>query len=78
MVLRYISRPDRIELYIHSLDQISVQVEQAQTRVRCGRGAIPARRGQRSSGFTAYSKKTFIHKSTNTPRRPSTNIVVGS
>ena len=42
-----------------------------------GRGADPARPGTKGQvSFTAYSKKTFIHKSTNTAATPYQNIVI--
>src|SRR4029078_3735588 len=79
MVLRVIFPPGRGSNYhIHSLDQISVQVEAgANAGQVLGEAPTPARpetKGQVS--FTAYSKKTFIHRSTNTAATPYQNIVI--
>lgn len=80
MVLRVYFPPGRGSNYhIHSLDQISVQVE-AGANAGQVLGELPtaARPGVKGNvGFTAYSKKTFIHKSTNTAETPFHNIVVG-
>src|SRR5258706_10828652 len=76
MVLRVYFRPGRGSNYhIHSLDQISVQVEAgANAGQVLGEAPTPARPGTKGQvGFTAYSKKTFIHKSTNTAATPYQN-----
>lgn len=80
MVLRVYFPPGRGSNYhIHSLDQLSVQVEAgANAGQEFGQLPTPARPGVKGSvNFTAYSKKTFIHKSTNTAAMPFHNIVVG-
>src|SRR5437773_4839200 len=79
MVLRVYFPPGRGSNYhIHSLDQISVQVEAgANAGQVLGEAPTPARPGTKGQvSFTAYSKKTFIHKSTNTAATPFHNIVV--
>jgi len=79
MVLRVYFPPGRGSNYhIHSLDQISVQVEAgANAGQVLGEAPTPARPGTRGQvSFTAYSKKTFIHKSSNTAATPYHNIVV--
>src|SRR5207247_8936035 len=72
-------RPDRRAHYhIISPDQISVQVEAgANAGQVLGEAPTPARPGTKGQvSFTAYLKKTFIHKSTNTAATPFHNIVV--
>ncbi|TMB72479.1 MAG: hypothetical protein E6J54_09960, partial [Deltaproteobacteria bacterium] len=79
MVLRVYFPPGRGSNYhIHSLDHISVQVEAgANAGQVLGEAPTPARPGTKGQvSFTAYSKKTFIHKSTNTAATPFHNIVV--
>src|SRR5438874_2942290 len=79
MVLRVYFPPGRGSNYhIHSLDQISVQVGAGANAGRVLGGApTPGRRGTKGQGsVTAYSKKTFSHKSTNTAATPFHNIVV--
>lgn len=79
MVLRVYFPPGRGSNYhIHSLDQLSVQVEAGANAGQVFGGVpTPARPGVKGSvGFTAYSKKTFIHKSTNMAATPFHNIVV--
>jgi len=79
MVLRVIFPPGRGSNYhIHSLDQISVQVEAgANAGQVLGEAPTPARPGTKGQvSFTAYSKKTFIHRSTNTAATPYQNIVI--
>ena len=79
MVLRVYFPPGRGSNYhIHSLDQISVLVEAGANAGQVfGAAPTPARPGTRGQvGFTAYSKKTFIHRSTNTAETPFHNIVV--
>ena len=79
MVLRVYFPPGRGSNYhIHSLDQISVQVEAGANAGQVwGEAPTPARPGTKGQvGFTAYSKKTFIHKSTNTAATPYQNIVI--
>lgn len=80
MVLRVYFPPGRGSNYhIHSLDQLSVQVEAgANAGQVLGQLPTPARPGVKGSvNFTAYSQKQFIHKSTNTAATPFHNIVVG-
>jgi hypothetical protein len=79
MVLRVIFPPGRGSNYhIHSLDQISVQVEAgANAGQVLGEAPAPARPGTKGQvSFSAYSKKTFIHRSTNTAATPYQNIVI--
>jgi hypothetical protein len=79
MVLRVIFPPGRGSNYhIHSLDQISVQVQAgANAGQVLGEAPTPARPGTKGQvSFTAYSKKTFIHRSTNTAATPYQNIVI--
>src|SRR5207245_7134658 len=79
MVLRVYCPPGRGSNYhIHSLDQISVQVEAgANAGQVLGEAPTPARPGTKGQvSFTAYSKKTFIHKSTYTAATPFHNIAV--
>jgi len=79
MVLRVIFPPGRGSNYhIHSLDQISVQVEAgANAGQVLGEAPTPARPGTKGQvSFSAYSKKTFIHRSTNTAATPYQNIVI--
>ncbi len=79
MVLRVIFPPGRGSNYhIHSLDQISVLVEAAANEGQeLGKPPTPARPGTRGNvGFTAYSKKSFIHRSTNIVTTPFHNVVI--
>ena len=79
MVLRVIFPPGRGSNYhIHSLDQISVQVEAGANAGQVpGEAPTPARPGTKGQvSFTAYSKKPFIHRSTNTAATPYQNIVI--
>lgn len=79
MVLRVYFPPGRGSNYhIHSLDQLSVMVEAGANAGQVyGQLPTPARAGTKGAvNFTAYSKKTFIHKSTNTASTPFHNIVV--
>src|SRR5215470_16453259 len=79
MVLRVYFPPGRGSNYhIHSLDQISVQVEAGANAGQVwGEEPSPARPGTKGQvSFTAYSKKKFIHKSTNTAATPYQNIVI--
>jgi hypothetical protein len=79
MVLRVYFPPGRGSNYhIHSLDQISVLVEAAANEGQVlGQQPTPARPGRRGNvSFTAYSKKSFIHRSTNVAQTPFHNVVV--
>jgi hypothetical protein len=79
MALRVYFPPGRGSNYhIHSTDQISVQVEAgANSGQVLGEQPTPARPGTRGSvSFTAYSKKSFTHKSTNMGTTPFHNIVI--
>jgi hypothetical protein len=79
MVLRVYFPPGRGSNYhIHSLDQMSVQVEAGANAGQVfGEPPTPARPGVKGQvSFTAYSKKAFIHKSTNTAATPYQNIVI--
>lgn len=80
MVLRVYFPPGRGSNYhVHSLDQLSVMVEAGANAGQVfGDKPTPVRPGVKGNvGFTAYSQKTFIHKSTNTAATPFHNIVVG-
>src|ERR1700741_4104240 len=73
MVLRVYFPPGRGSNYhIHSLDQRRGQVEGgAKPGQVWGEEPTPARPGTKGQvSFTAYSKKKFIHKSTNTAATP--------
>jgi quercetin dioxygenase-like cupin family protein len=79
MLLRVYFPPGRGSNYhIHSTDQISVLVEAGANEGQVlGEQPTPARPGTRGNvSFTAYSKKSFTHKSTNTGTTPFHNIVV--
>jgi len=78
-VLRVYIPPKRAAGYhIHSLDQISVLVEEAdQAGQMLGEAATPARRNPRGNiGFTAFSKKTQTHRVQNVGETAYHNIVV--
>jgi opacity protein-like surface antigen len=78
-VLRVIFPPGRGSNYhIHSTDQLGVLVEAGEnSNQEFGKDPTPPRAGKRGSvGFTAYSKKTFIHRSTNLGKTPFHNVVV--
>src|SRR3954466_16235694 len=78
-VLRVIFPPGRGSNYhIHSTDQISVLVEAgANSGQDYGKPQTPPRPGTKGSvGFTAYSKETYIHRSTNMGTTPFHNVVV--
>jgi len=80
MVLRVYFPPGRGSNYhIHSLDQISVLVEAAQNEGQVlGQAPTVGRPGTRGNvSFTEYSKKTFVHRSTNVAQTPFHNIVIG-
>jgi hypothetical protein len=64
--------------HIHSQDQISVLVEEAdQSAQVLGEAAAPPRRNKRGSvTFTAYSKKTLTHRVNNVGDSAFHNIVV--
>ena len=75
MMLRVYMRPGKgYNFHIHSNDhQISILVEAGANEGQIFGKAekIPAKAGTRGSvGFTAFSKKTFIHRSTNTADGP--------
>ena len=76
MMLRVYMRPGKgSNFHIHSLDQISILVEAGANEGQVFGKAekIPAKAGTRGSvGFTAFSKKTFTHRSTNTAETRST------
>ena len=79
VVLRVYFPPGRGSNYhIHSLDQISVLVEAAANEGQeLGKQPTPARPGTRGNvSFTAYSQKSFTHKSTNIATTPFHNIVI--
>lgn len=65
--------------HIHSLDQIGVLVSDAEMAGQVlGEEPTPARRNPRGNvGFTAYSKKSFTHRTSNVGTTPFNNIVVG-
>ena len=64
--------------HIHSLDQISVLVADADMAGQLlGGEPTPPRRGQRGNvGFTAYSKKSMTHKTANVGTTPFHNVVI--
>ena len=80
MMLRVYMRPGKgSNFHIHSNDQISILVEAGANEGQIFGKAekIPAKAGTRGSvGFTAFSKKTFIHRSTNTADGPFNNLVI--
>ena len=79
MVLRVIFPPGRGSNYhIHSTDQISILVEAGSNSGQdYGKQPTPPRPGTKGNvGFTAYSKETYIHKSTNMGTTPFHNVVV--
>src|SRR6058998_1705421 len=78
IILRVYFPPGRGSNYhIHSLDQISVQIETgANADQMLGEAPTPTQpKTKNQINFTTYSKKTFIHKSTNTTATPFHNIV---
>ena len=80
MMLRVYMRPGKgSNFHIHSIDQISILVEAGANEGQVFGKAekIPAKAGTRGSvGFTPFSKKTFIHRSTNTADGPFNNLVI--
>lgn len=64
--------------HTHSLDQISVIVEDAENTGRLlGEAQTPPRRNQRGSvNYTAFSKKPMTHNTKNVGQTPFQNIVV--
>jgi quercetin dioxygenase-like cupin family protein len=71
--------PGRVAGYhIHSLDQISVLVADADTVGQVlGEQPAPARRNPRGNvGFTEYSKKALTHKVSNVGPTPFHNVVI--
>jgi len=65
--------------HIHSLDQISVIVEDSENAGQLlNEAPTPGRRNERGSvGFTAFSKKPMTHKTMNVGSTPFQNIVIG-
>ena len=79
MALRVYFPPGRGSNYhTHALDQISVLVEAAQNEGQeYGKAPALGQPGKRGNvSFTAYSKKSFTHKSTNVAATPFHNIVI--
>jgi quercetin dioxygenase-like cupin family protein len=80
MMLRVYMRPGKgSNFHIHSSDQISVIVEAAanEGQVFGKTEKTPAKSQVRGSvGYTAFSKKTFVHRSTNKADGPFHNLVV--
>src|ERR1044071_6795071 len=79
MVLRVIFLPGRgSNFHIHSTDQLGVVVEAgANANQIYGEAETPPRPAQSGSvGFTAYSKKQMIHRSTNKGTTPFHNVVI--
>jgi hypothetical protein len=80
MLLRVYMRPGKgSNFHTHSLDQISILVEAGANEGQIYGKAekIAAKAGTRgSAGFTAYSKKSFTHRSSNTASTPFNNLVV--
>ena len=64
--------------HIHSLDQISVLVADAEMSGQVlGGEPTPSRRGRRGNvNFTAYSKKAVTHKTANIGTTPFHNVVI--
>lgn len=80
MLLRVYMPPGKgSNFHTHSLDQISVLIEAGVNagQVFGSKTVSPGKPGLRGNvGFTAYSKKPFTHRSTNTATTPFNNIVV--
>ncbi len=79
MVLRVIFPPGRGSNYhIHSTDQIGVLVEAGFNAGQdYGKEPTPPRAGTKGNvGFTAYSKQSYTHRSTNMGTTPFHNVVV--
>jgi hypothetical protein len=79
MLLRVYMPPGKGSNYhTHSLDQISILIEAGANAGQVfGKERVAAKAGTRGSvGFTAYSKKPFTHRSTNTAETPFNNIVI--
>ena len=80
MMLRVYMRPGKgSNFHIHSNDQISILVEAGANEGQVFGKAekIPAKAGTRGSvSFTPFSKKPFIHRSTNTAETPFNNLVI--
>jgi hypothetical protein len=80
MMLRVYMRPGKgSNFHVHSTDQISIMVEAGANEGQIYGKAekIPAKAGTRGSvGFTPFSKKSFIHRSTNMADGPFNNLVV--
>jgi hypothetical protein len=79
MLLRDYMPPGKGSSYhTHSLDQISILIEAGANAGQVfGKERVAAKAGTRGSvGFTAYSKKPFTHRSTNTAETPFNNIVI--
>jgi hypothetical protein len=80
IVLRVYFPPGRgSNFHTQSLDQISVLVEAAQNEGQePGQAPTLGRPGTRGNvNFTAYSKKSWTHRSTNVATTPFHNIVIG-
>jgi hypothetical protein len=79
MLLRVYMPPGKgSNFHTHSLDQISVLIEAGANAGQVfGKERTAAKAGTRGNvGFTAYSKKPFTHRSTNTATTPFDNIVI--
>ncbi len=80
MVLRVNFGPGKGAGYhTHSLDQISIIVEDSENAGQLlGEAPTPGRRNARGSvGYTAFSKKPMTHKTLNVGNTPFQNIVIG-
>lgn len=79
MLLRVYMPPGKGSNYhTHSLDQISVLIEAGANAGQVfGKERTMPKAGTRGNvGFTAYSKRPFTHRSTNTATTPFNNIVI--
>jgi hypothetical protein len=80
MLLRVYMPPGKgSNFHTHSLDQISILIEAGANagQVFGSKERSAPKAGLRGNvGFTAYSKKPFTHRSTNTATTPFNNIVV--
>jgi hypothetical protein len=79
MLLRVYMPPGKgSNFHTHSLDQISVLIEAGANAGQVfGKERTMPKAGTRGNvGFTAYSKRPFTHRSTNTATTPFNNIVV--
>jgi hypothetical protein len=79
MLLRVYMPPGKgSNFHTHSLDQISVLIEAGANAGQVfGKERTKPKAGTRGNvGFTAFSKKQFTHRSTNTATTPFNNLVI--